>query len=77
MIRVIVFQEGGLWVAQCLEHDIGAQAADVDTLISRLEVALKAELKESMRHGKPLAGIDPAPERFHRMWDRCVMAEAL
>lgn len=70
-IRVIVFQDSGMWVAQCLEHDIGAQAADLDTLRDRLEVTLKAELDESVaRHKKPFAGIDPAPERFHRMWDR-------
>ena len=72
-IRVIVFQDEGLWVAQCLEYDIGAQAQDVDTLMSRLEVTFNTELKESLaRHGKPLAGIAPAPERFHRMWDHRV-----
>jgi hypothetical protein len=70
-LRVIVFHDNGMWVAQALEHDIGAQANDFDTLMSRFEVALKAEIKESIeRHGKPLAGIDPAPERFQRMWDR-------
>lgn len=70
-LRVVVFQDDGLWVAQCLEHDIGAQAQDVDTLMARLEVVLKAEIKESMeKYGKPLAGIDPAPERFQRMWER-------
>ena len=75
-IRVVVFQDDNLWVAQCLEHDIGAQAANVDALLTRLEVALKAEFKESMeRHGKPFAGIDPAPERFHRMWDRRASVE--
>jgi hypothetical protein len=70
-IRVVVFQDSGVWVAQCLEHDIGAQAPDIDTLRDRLEATLKAELLESMeRHQKPFAGIDPAPERFHRMWER-------
>ena len=70
-IRVIVFQDSGLWVAQCLEYDIGAQAPDLDTLHDRLNVTLKAELMESLsRHGKAFAGIDPAPERFHRMWER-------
>src|SRR5262245_11805331 len=70
-IRVIMFQDDGLWVAQCLEHDIGAQAPDVDTLMSRLEVVLTAECKESVeRNNEPFAGIDPAPERFHQMWER-------
>jgi hypothetical protein len=70
-IRVIVFQDTGTWVAQCLEYDIGAQAPDLDTLRDRLEATLKAEFLESVdRHKKPFAGIDPAPERFHRMWER-------
>jgi hypothetical protein len=69
-IRVIVFQDNGMWVAQCLEHDIGAQAKDIDTLTARLEVVLRTEFKASMeKYGKPFAGIDPAPERFHLMWE--------
>lgn len=69
-IRVIVFQDNGMWVAQCLEHDIGAQATDIDTLNARLEVVLRMEFKASMeKHGKPFAGIAPAPERFQLMWE--------
>jgi hypothetical protein len=69
-IRVIVFQDNGMWVAQCLEHDIGAQAEDIDTLSARLEVVLRAEFNASMeKHGKPFVGIDPAPERFQLMWE--------
>jgi hypothetical protein len=70
-IRAIVFQDNGVWVAQCLEHDIGAQADDLDTLAERLEIALKIELKESMeQHREPFHGIAPAPDRFFRMWER-------
>src|SRR5438105_2063111 len=70
-IRVVMFRDGGLWVAQCLEYDIGAQAEDIDTLNDRLKVALKNELRESMeQHGKPFAGINQAPERFYQMWER-------
>lgn len=69
-IRVLVFQDDGMWVAQCLEYDIGAQASDIDTLRDRFYVVFKAELAESMkRHGKALAGIEPAPERFHVLWE--------
>ncbi len=70
-LRVIVFQDGGLWVAQCLEHDIGAQAHDIDTLNDRLRTVVLSEFKESMaRNGSPFSGIDPAPERFQLMWER-------
>jgi hypothetical protein len=69
-IRVIVFKDGDLWVAQCLEYDIGAQAPDIDTLNTRLQVVLNAELKESLeRHKTPFAGIPEAPKRFHVMWE--------
>jgi len=69
-IRVIVFRDNEMWVAQCLEYDIGAQAKDIDTLNARLEVVLRGEFNASMeRHGKPFAGVDRAPEHFHVMWE--------
>lgn|SRR4051812_25985735 len=72
-LRILMFQDNGTWVAQCLEFDIGAQADDIDTLNDRLVVTLKAELKESIeRTGKPFEGIEPAPERFQIMWERRV-----
>lgn len=49
--------------------DLG-EAPDLDTLHAVFDVVLAAEKAESIRqHGAPFAGIDPAPERFHRMWD--------
>ena len=69
-IRVIVFSDCDQWVAQCLEYDIGAQAPDLDTLRARLSVALDMELTESIRQNDaPFAGIEPAPQRFHDMWE--------
>lgn len=62
MIRVIAFKDGDQWVAQCLEHDVCAQADDLDTLRRRIEIALEAE--------SPLANLPAAPQHFHNMWDR-------
>ena len=31
-IRVLLFREDDVWVAQCVEYDIGAQASDLPTL---------------------------------------------
>ena len=77
-IRVVVFKDDDGWVAQCLEYDIGAQADDIDTLNERLSAALKMEFKESVeRHGKPFAGIDPAPLRFQTMWEHRVRSVAM
>ncbi len=68
-LRVVVFQEGDQWVAQCLDHDIGAQAPDLEELQRRIIGALAAELKETLeRFGRPFANIDPAPARFQEMW---------
>lgn len=70
-IRVILIQDGETWMAQCLEHDIGAQAKDLDTLQSLLTVAIQAEMNESIRrHGKPFAGIEPAPKSFFDLWEK-------
>ena len=44
-VRVIIFNDSGQWIAQCLEHDICAMADNLDTLQSRLEVAIEAELE--------------------------------
>ncbi len=57
-LRVIVFREADNWVAHCLEYAISAQARDLDEVKARFEVALHADLAESMRrYGKPFAGI--------------------
>ena len=70
-IRVLVSKEGDHWVAQCLEYDIGAQALDLDQLRNRLIATIEEEIEESMkRHGQPFAGIGPAPQYFHELWDR-------
>jgi hypothetical protein len=71
MIRVIVFMDGDQWVAQCLEHDICAQAADLEELRSRIGATIEAEAEYSKRNGKkPFEGIEPAPKHYHEMWER-------
>ena len=69
-IRVIAYKDGDLWVGQCLEYDIGAQAPDLEQLHRRLVLVIDAERRESMkRHGKPFAGIAPSPAHFQDMWE--------
>ena len=69
-IRVLVFQEDNMWLAQCVEYDIGAQAIDLTTLQRRFKVTLAADVEESVsRHGTPFKGIDKAPECYERMWE--------
>lgn len=69
-IRVIMKHDGDLWVAQCLEFDIGAQAESPEDVQNRLNVALKAELQISVEMtGEPFGGIDPAPKHFFDLWE--------
>ncbi|MFD2056460.1 hypothetical protein ACFSQT_27145 [Mesorhizobium calcicola] len=64
-LRVICYQDHGVWLAQGLEHDICVQAETLDDLCGRLEVAVRLECEDG-----GLDHIGPAPEHFQRMWDR-------
>lgn len=69
-LRVLIRQEHGIFVAQCLEYDIGAQASSLEELKSRFEMTLQAELQETMqRHNVPFHGIPEAPSEFFRLWN--------
>lgn len=68
--RVIVFKDGDQFVAQCLEFDICAHAKDEETLLKRFAAVFAFERNLSIeRNGAPFAGIDPAPEEFHKLWN--------
>lgn len=70
VMRFVIFEEEGGYVAVCLEHHVGAQGRSMDEVKQRLQTAYRAELDESRaRTGIPFDGIGPAPERFHAMWN--------
>ncbi|EKF20109.1 hypothetical protein [Nitratireductor pacificus] len=64
-LRVICYQDHGVWLAQALEHDICVQADSLDDLYGRLEVAVRLESESG-----GLDNIAPAPAHFQRMWDK-------
>jgi hypothetical protein len=65
-IRVLVFKEGELWVAQGLERDICVQAKTLEDLQANFEVAVRLEADEQ----GGLERIPEAPKYFQEMWDR-------
>ncbi len=68
--RFVIFTEDDKIVAVCLEYDIGAQGRDMDELFRRLQTAYRAERDDSIvRTGQPFGDIEPAPQRYHDMWD--------
>lgn len=60
-LRIVVYEEDGIYVAQCLEHDICTQANDRTILRERMDHLIQIELDGGQ-------SLDPAPERFHKMW---------
>jgi hypothetical protein len=70
-LHAIVLREGDVWVAQCLEYDIGAQAADLESLRQRLAAAIGHAATESIaRCGMAFADIEPAPPYYHDLWSQ-------
>lgn len=69
-LRIVAFQEGDMWIAQCVEHDICVQAKDVAQLRRRMDVALKIELDDSQAGGgEPFADIPPSPNHYAVMFE--------
>lgn len=66
-LRIVVYKEDEVFVAQCLEYDICTQAADRTTLRERMDCLIDLEVTEMQGKGQ---GLDPAPERFHNMWEQ-------
>jgi hypothetical protein len=67
----VAYQEHGLWVAQCLEFDICAQAKTLPQLHRELVRVLVATAAVGIELGrKPFEGIEKAPAEFWRMFDQ-------
>lgn len=64
-MRVILFKEGDLWIAQGLEYDICTQANDLKELYSRFEMTVRLESQED----GGLERIAKAPDHFFRKWE--------
>lgn len=74
--RVVVFKDGDTYVAQCLEHDICAQADDVKALRHRMQAAIDAERDYARTIGKNLTDtVSPAPKHFFAMFEKAWGAE--
>ena len=71
IIRVVVYEEDGLWVGQCLEYDVMATAATVRQLRDEVVRALRSTkaIEEAQgRHG--FESVPKAPQHFFDMFER-------
>jgi hypothetical protein len=69
-VRAVLFREGDVWVAQCLEYDFAAQAKTRKRLQQELQNAIRTQIQMSEESGnEPFAGFAPAPEKYWRMYE--------
>lgn len=72
-IRAVVFRDGDLWVAQCLEYDLATQGRTMEQLRERLEMLLLAQMAVGRKVGrKPFAGMPKAPQEFWERWENAI-----
>lgn len=69
-ISAILFQEGEVWSAQCLEYDIATQADSLPNLRYELERVIFAHIAACKNIGRePFEGLPPAPQHFWKMFE--------
>ncbi len=69
-LNALVFQEEGLWVAQCLEHDLVSCAETLQELPGELERQVRGVVAADLEAGRrPFAAFEPAPPRYWALFD--------
>lgn len=68
-IRMVIFPDGDMFVAQALEVDVAAQGRTADEAHSRLALAMNVEQRDADEAGRDLFDIGPAPASFHAMYE--------
>ena len=72
---VVLFQEEGGWVSQCLNYDVAAQGDTIAEAREALAQTLAEHIVLAVHHGEqPFAGIPPAPIEY---WAKFRDAERL
>ncbi len=72
-INVLLLCDQGIWVAQCLEHDIAAQGKTIKQAMKTFSKSFAGQVFMDVENGKqPLEDFTPAPVEY---WD--MLKEAL
>ena len=68
--RVVLFKEGEVWSAQCLEFDIATQAKTPRDLAFAIQRAIAGQVLVAVQNRMtPFKGLSPAPKRFWKMFE--------
>ncbi|MGR4000361.1 MAG: hypothetical protein OD811_01005 [Alphaproteobacteria bacterium] len=69
-LRVIILQEDGYWIAQCLEYDIVAQSKSPEKLRNAFGLALAAHVAVRLHHNQELfEGVPEAPRKYWELFE--------
>lgn len=69
-VRAVLYEDRGVWVAQCLEYDIAAFSESLRGLPKAFSRTVAAYLSANADQGRAgLEGIPPAPPRFVAMYE--------
>jgi hypothetical protein len=75
-LKVLLLNEHGVWIVQCLKYDLAAQAAADGTLKDALEAfnsTYWAQVSLDRRKGiEPFSALGKAPDEYWAMFDRGV-----
>ncbi len=70
-IRIVVFQDNGWWIAQCLEYDIAAQAKTFDDVQYEIQRMLIGRTIAAKKTGVGVFdNIPPAPKYYHELYKK-------
>ena len=71
-IRVVLFErEPGVWIGQCLEYDIGAQAASLGELLYNVQRSLAGYAAICVERGMEIfSDLPETPREYHELWQR-------
>jgi hypothetical protein len=69
-LRVVAFQEGDGWIAQCVDYDLCVQGKNLAQAKRRMTALIRLEAEYTKdKNGEYFAGLDPAPDYFFAMFD--------
>jgi len=66
-LNVLIFQEGGSWVAQVIEHDMAAHGDSPYAALSAVFLVIQTHVNFDTRHRrKPFSNLKPAPDVYRQ-----------
>lgn len=67
IIHVVVFEDRGWWVAQCLEYDLCTSSKNLADLPKKIASQLRLQVALDRKNGRlPFEGLPRSPQKF---WD--------